>query len=92
MGHLTGAFGATIGRFECGERTPCIDLTKSLAEIFGFELDALVSRHKHNTLSQDSLMLELIRATGDLLADERNNLWGLEPCGVIRARLAHAAT
>jgi hypothetical protein len=66
-------------------------LTKSLGAIFGFQLDALVSRHKHNTLSQDSLMLELIRATGDLMPDERNKLWGLEPCAAIRARLAYAA-
>jgi hypothetical protein len=66
-------------------------LTKSLAEIFGVELNELVSRHKQNTLSQDSLMLELIRATGDLMPDERDKLWGLEPCAAIRARLAYAA-
>jgi len=39
VGKLIGTFGATIGRFECGERTPCIDLTKSLAEIFGVSQD-----------------------------------------------------
>jgi len=74
VGKSIGTSGAFIGRYERGEMTPSIEVTKNLAEAFGVTMDSLVSQHEQSAFAQDSSMLERVRAIGKLSPDERDKL------------------
>ena len=72
LGKIIGTSGAIIGRYECNERTPSVEIARKMAQALGVSLDFLVGSTE---LQLDTDIIKKIQGIQKLPAEDRNHLF-----------------